>query len=61
MSYLITLGSREGDIILDPFIGSGTTAIAAVMTGRHYIGYETDREYVRIANSRLSEVQLQLL
>ena len=53
MSYLITLGSREGDIILDPFIGSGTTAIAAVMMGRHYIGYETDREYVKIAKARL--------
>ncbi len=53
MSYLITLGSREGDIILDPFIGSGTTAIAAVMMGRHYIGYETDREYVKIAKTRV--------
>ncbi len=53
MSYLITLGSREGDIILDPFIGSGTTAIAAKMMRRHFIGYETDKEYVKIAKARL--------
>ena len=61
MSYLITLGSRRGDIILDPFIGSGTTAIAAVMMGRRYIGYETEEDYVKIANKRLSGVQLSLL
>lgn len=60
-SYLITLGSREGDIILDPFIGSGTTAIAASMLGRRYIGFETEEEYVRISKARLSAVQLQLL
>ena len=60
-SYLITLGSREGDVILDPFIGSGTTAIAARMLGRYYIGYEINSEYCEIAKKRLSQVQLELL
>jgi len=61
MSYLITLGSREGDIVLDPFIGSGTTAIAAKMLRRRYIGYETDPDYCRIAEARLSAVEERLI
>ena len=36
----------RGDLVLDPFMGSGTTAVAAVRTGRHYVGYDTDPEYV---------------
>jgi len=56
-SYLITLGSREGDIILDPFIGSGTTAIAAKMLKRHYIGYETEADYCEIAKARVSAME----
>ena len=58
---IIRYYSYEGDIVLDPFMGSGTTAVVCKKLSRHYIGYETDREYVKIANSRLSEVQLQLL
>lgn len=61
MSYLITLGSREDDIVLDPFIGSGTTAIAAKMLRRHYIGYEIDPEYCRIAEARLSAIEPRLI
>ncbi len=53
MSYLIKLGSRKGDVILDPFIGSGTTAIACVLTDRKYIGVEMDKEYYEIAVKRL--------
>jgi DNA modification methylase len=40
-------------LVLDPFIGSGTTALAARMLGRHYIGIEVKPEYVRIAKARL--------
>lgn len=54
MSYLITLGSREGDTILDPFVGSGTTVIAAEKLDRVGIGIELDAEYIDIANARLS-------
>ena len=56
MSYLITLGSREGDVILDPFVGSGTTCIAAKMLSRKFIGVEKEEEYVEIAEARLKSV-----
>lgn len=61
MSYLITLGSRPGDVVLDPFLGSGTTAIAAKELGRQYIGIEREAEYVEIAEARLAAVQNSLL
>lgn len=53
MSYLITLGSRRNDTILDPFIGSGTTAIACKLLRRNYIGFEIDSEFCKIANTRI--------
>lgn len=56
MSYLITLGSRPGDVVLDPFLGSGTTAIAAKQLGREYIGIEREAEYVEIAKARIEAV-----
>ena len=49
--------SNECDIILDPFLGSGTTAIACVNTNRHYIGFELDPQYYDIACKRLDEVE----
>lgn len=55
MSYLITLGSRKGDTILDPFVGSGTTCLAAKNLDRKYIGIEREEEYVKIAEARLKE------
>lgn len=57
MSYLITLGSRHGDVVLDPFVGSGTTCLAAKQLGRKYIGIEREKEYVEIANARLASMQ----
>ena len=53
MSYLVTLGSREDDLVLDPFVGSGTTCIAAKLLSRKYIGMEMDDEYVVIAQERI--------
>jgi DNA modification methylase len=50
---LIHMNSYEGDLVLDPFVGSGTTAVAAVRTGRHYIGYDTDAGYIAAAQRRL--------
>ena len=53
MSYLITLGSREGDTILDPFVGSGTTMIGCQITKRKGIGIEREEEYIKIAEARV--------
>lgn len=52
---LITLFSKEGNLVLDPFMGSGTTAVAAKLTGRNYIGFELIDKYVKLAEDRLSK------
>lgn len=49
------MSSDEGDIILDPFIGTGTTAIAAKRLGRTYIGIDIDTDYVNIARDKLAQ------
>lgn len=48
--------SGVGDVVLDPFMGSGTTAVACVKTRRHYIGFDTCREYCDLARGRIKEV-----
>ena len=55
MEYLITLGSREGDIVLDCFAGSGTTAIASRILTRNFICFERDAEYHKIAEARIKD------
>lgn len=60
MSYLTILGSREGDIVYDPFLGSGTTAIAAHMLSRRFIGSEISKEYYEIAGKRIKAITAQL-
>ena len=57
---LIEASSNEGDIILDPFMVSGTTALACVKLGRHYIGSEISEKYVSMANDKLRIEQSQL-
>lgn len=47
----------EGCIVLDPFMGSGTTAVAAIETGRHFIGYELSPEYCALANERIARAK----
>ncbi len=54
-SYLITLGSRKEDVVLDPFMGSGTTTISCVFSERKYIGIEREKEYFKIAESRVEK------
>jgi len=51
---LIQLYTFKGDIVLDPFMGSGSTAIAALKSERKYAGYETDPEYLKIAEKRIA-------
>jgi len=53
--------TQEGNLILDPFLGSGTTAIACEKLNRRWIGIELNAEYCNIARQRLKNVQLQLL
>lgn len=50
--------SNPGDVILDPFLGSGTTAKMAVLNGRHYIGFEISQNYCDIAEQRLKNLAL---
>lgn len=51
---LIKLYSYEGDVVLDPFVGSGTTCLAAIQNNRKYIGYDIKKEYVELAEKRIS-------
>lgn len=53
---LIELYSFLGDVVLDPFCGSGTTCVSARRLGRQYVGYELFEEYIHIANQRLEEI-----
>ena len=57
MNYLVTLGSRKGDVVLEPFAGSGTTALACVGQERDYIAIEREQEYYEIAKARLEKVE----
>jgi site-specific DNA-methyltransferase (adenine-specific) len=49
--------SNPGDLVLDPFLGSGTTAVAAIRTGRRYIGFELDPNYFEIAQKRINKTE----
>lgn len=52
----IKLSTKENDIVLDPFLGSGTTALAAKHLGRQYIGFEINEKYFKIATDRLQGI-----
>lgn len=54
--YLINTYTNKGDIVLDNCIGSGTTALASIQTGRQYIGYEMDEDYFNIAVGRVDDL-----
>ncbi|MEX2680096.1 MAG: site-specific DNA-methyltransferase [Candidatus Sigynarchaeota archaeon] len=57
---LIQLYTFQGDIVLDPFMGSGQTAIAAIKARRHFVGYEISEEYKDLANKRVKRVMVEL-
>ncbi len=59
-SRLIDLYTYRGDLVLDPFAGSGATAVAAVRSGRSYVGYDLDESYIRLAESRVAEERRRL-
>ena len=58
--YLIRTYTNEGDTVLDITMGSGTTGVACVQTGRNFIGIEIDPKYFEIAEKRIAEAQLQI-
>ena len=55
LANLITSVTKPGDLILDPFAGSGSTLVAAKKTGRRFIGVELDDDYYQIAQRRVEE------
>ncbi len=57
---LIELYTYEGDVVLDPFVGSGSTAVAAARSGRHYLGYDTDAAYVEAARERVAALRAEM-
>ena len=57
---LIQLYSFKNDIILDPFVGSGTTCVAASKSERYYVGYDNEQKYVRLAEQRIAQFHNQL-
>ena len=59
-SWFIRLFTQPNDLVLDPFIGSGTTAIAAVQLGRNYIGIDINPAYIELSRQRLEQIQIGL-
>ena len=59
-TWFIKLFTQQGDLVLDPFIGSGTTALAAIQLGRKYIGIDTEHDYVEISKERVLDSQIRL-
>lgn len=57
---LIKYWSKEGDLILDPFMGSNTTGVVAYSMNRRYIGIEVDKEYYEIGKGRLQDIQIEI-
>lgn len=58
LSWLIQISSQPGELIFDGFMGSGSTAVAAILTGRSYIGAEINQDYCNIANKRIAETEV---
>lgn len=57
-TWFIKLFTKKGDVVLDPFLGSGTTAIASKQLGRKYVGIDNNMEYCKMAEDALQKVSL---
>lgn len=55
ITRIVRVSSNPGDLVLDPFMGSGTTAAACVRAGRRFVGFDTSPEYVRMAQKRIAD------
>ena len=60
LQRIIEASTKEGDLILDPFCGSGTTGVAAKMLKRYFVGIDNNAEYLEISKKRLENVSIQL-
>jgi DNA modification methylase len=58
--WFIKLFTQPGDVVLDPFIGSGTTALAAIQLARKYVGIDISQDYVNLSQHRVAETQMGL-
>lgn len=57
LERIVLMSTDPGDVVLDPFLGTGTTAVAAKTLSRHFVGIELDPEYVKIASDKLEQVE----
>lgn len=61
LERIILLGSKEGDLVLDPFMGSGTTGVVCKNNGRNFVGIEIDKEYCQIAADRIKNSSVKMI
>jgi site-specific DNA-methyltransferase (adenine-specific) len=59
-AWFMKLFTQPGDLVLDPFMGSGTTALAAVQLGRYFVGTDINKEYIELARKRVAQEQIRL-
>ena len=57
INRLVLASSNEGDLVVDPFSGAGSTQLVAIKQNRHYLGYELDYQYFTVAQQRINEEQ----
>lgn len=60
LNRIIKASTNEGDMVLDPFLGSGTTAVSCVLNNRKYIGIEKEKEYFELAKKRIEDAEIKL-
>lgn len=60
LSHIVEFGSTINKLVFDPFMGSGTTAVAALKLGRHFYGCDINPEYVKLANERIAKTRLEM-
>lgn len=58
IEHIVRVFTREGDVVLDPFMGSGTTGEACLKSSRRFVGIELNEEYFKVSENRLSELKL---
>lgn len=57
LERIVLMSTDPGDVVLDPFLGTGTTAVSAKTLGRHFVGIDVDSEYVALANDKIERVE----